>query len=146
MADYQAVVVGAGAGGPVAAYVLASRGWKVALVEKGRNPYPTLGASLLRGSLYSNDEIKLRRRFSYQDPLIEPRTFKIGDTAEYTSGDIQALGIAVGGGKGLVVPVLRAAERASLAEIERQIADFGARAQNGKLTNALIRANTMILP
>jgi flavin-dependent dehydrogenase len=38
MADYQAVIVGAGAGGPMAAYVLASRGWKVALLEKGRNP------------------------------------------------------------------------------------------------------------
>ena len=41
--------------------VLAANGWKVALLEKGRNPYPTLGAATLRGSLYGNDEIKWRR-------------------------------------------------------------------------------------
>ena len=35
------------------------------------------------------------------------------------------IGIAVGGGKGLVVPVLRNAERMSFAEIEQAIADFG---------------------
>jgi 2-oxoglutarate dehydrogenase E2 component (dihydrolipoamide succinyltransferase) len=43
------------------------------------------------------------------------------------------VGIAVGGGKGLVVPILRNAERMSLAEIEIAIADFGARAQANKL-------------
>ncbi len=44
------------------------------------------------------------------------------------------IGIAVGGKKGLVVPVLRNAERMSFAEIEMSIADFGARAQDNKLT------------
>jgi 2-oxoglutarate dehydrogenase E2 component (dihydrolipoamide succinyltransferase) len=43
------------------------------------------------------------------------------------------VGIAVGGGKGLVVPVLRDAQRMSFAEIERAIADFAARAQAGQL-------------
>jgi 2-oxoglutarate dehydrogenase E2 component (dihydrolipoamide succinyltransferase) len=44
------------------------------------------------------------------------------------------MGIAVGGGTtGLVVPVLRHAERMSFAEIERTIADFGARARDGAL-------------
>jgi 2-oxoglutarate dehydrogenase E2 component (dihydrolipoamide succinyltransferase) len=43
------------------------------------------------------------------------------------------IGIAVGGGKGLVVPVLRSAEKLSFAEIELQIADFGARARENKL-------------
>jgi 2-oxoglutarate dehydrogenase E2 component (dihydrolipoamide succinyltransferase) len=43
------------------------------------------------------------------------------------------IGIAVGGGKGLVVPVLRSAERMSFAEIEVQIADFAARARSNKL-------------
>ncbi|MDZ4816124.1 MAG: 2-oxoglutarate dehydrogenase complex dihydrolipoyllysine-residue succinyltransferase [Verrucomicrobiota bacterium] len=43
------------------------------------------------------------------------------------------IGIAVGGGKGLVVPVLRNAERLSFAEIEKAISDFGQRAQTGKL-------------
>jgi 2-oxoglutarate dehydrogenase E2 component (dihydrolipoamide succinyltransferase) len=43
------------------------------------------------------------------------------------------IGIAVGGGKGLVVPILRNAERMSFAEIERAIADFGQRAQANQL-------------
>lgn len=43
------------------------------------------------------------------------------------------IGIAVGGGKGLVVPVLRHAERLSFAEIERTIADFGRRAEQNQL-------------
>lgn len=43
------------------------------------------------------------------------------------------IGIAVGGGKGLVVPVIRNAERLSFAEVEKVIADFGARAKENKL-------------
>ena len=43
------------------------------------------------------------------------------------------IGIAVGGGKGLVVPVLRNAEHMSFAEIEIEIADFAARARENKL-------------
>ena len=43
------------------------------------------------------------------------------------------IGVAVGGGEGLVVPVIRDADRLSFAEIERQIADFAERARNKKL-------------
>jgi 2-oxoglutarate dehydrogenase E2 component (dihydrolipoamide succinyltransferase) len=43
------------------------------------------------------------------------------------------IGIAVGGGEGLVVPVLRDADRLSFAEIEKQIADFAERARTRKL-------------
>jgi 2-oxoglutarate dehydrogenase E2 component (dihydrolipoamide succinyltransferase) len=43
------------------------------------------------------------------------------------------IGIAIGSGKGLVVPVLRNAERMSFAETEKQIADFAHRAQENKL-------------
>jgi 2-oxoglutarate dehydrogenase E2 component (dihydrolipoamide succinyltransferase) len=43
------------------------------------------------------------------------------------------IGIAVGGGKGLVVPILRNAEFMSFAEIERQIGDFARRAQENKI-------------
>jgi 2-oxoglutarate dehydrogenase E2 component (dihydrolipoamide succinyltransferase) len=43
------------------------------------------------------------------------------------------IGIAVGGGKGLVVPVLRSAERMGFAEIEKAIADFAHRAQTNQL-------------
>ncbi|MBX3461417.1 MAG: 2-oxoglutarate dehydrogenase complex dihydrolipoyllysine-residue succinyltransferase [Planctomycetes bacterium] len=44
------------------------------------------------------------------------------------------IGVAIGGGKGLVVPVLRNAERLSFAQIEQAIADFGKRAQSGAIT------------
>ncbi len=43
------------------------------------------------------------------------------------------IGIAIGSGKGLVVPVLRDAQRLSFAGIERQIADFAARAEANKI-------------
>jgi 2-oxoglutarate dehydrogenase E2 component (dihydrolipoamide succinyltransferase) len=43
------------------------------------------------------------------------------------------IGIAVGGGRGLVVPVLRNVERMGFAAIERQIADFGVRAKANKI-------------
>ena len=54
-----------------------------------------------------------------------------GDNAVYH--DYFDIGIAVGSGKGLVVPILRNAERMSLAGIEKTIGDFGARAQKGQL-------------
>ena len=39
------------------------------------------------------------------------------------------IGVAVGGGKGLVVPVVRDADRLSIAEIEKTIADLAAKAR-----------------
>ena len=44
------------------------------------------------------------------------------------------IGVAVGTEKGLVVPVVRDADRCSLAEIEQKISDFGRKARDGKLT------------
>ncbi len=44
------------------------------------------------------------------------------------------IGVAVGGPRGLVVPIVRNADQLSLAGIEKNIADFGKRAQEGKLT------------
>jgi 2-oxoglutarate dehydrogenase E2 component (dihydrolipoamide succinyltransferase) len=43
------------------------------------------------------------------------------------------IGVAIGGGKGLVVPVLRNAEGMSFAEIERAIADMAVRARQNRL-------------
>ena len=43
------------------------------------------------------------------------------------------IGIAVASARGLVVPILRDAGELTLAEIEKRIADFGKRAQEGKL-------------
>ncbi|MBS1174421.1 MAG: dihydrolipoamide succinyltransferase [Burkholderiaceae bacterium] len=44
------------------------------------------------------------------------------------------IGIAVGSPRGLVVPILRNADQLTLADIEKQIAEFGAKARDGKLT------------
>ena len=44
------------------------------------------------------------------------------------------IGIAVGSPRGLVVPIVRDADQMSIAEIEKQIGDYGKRANEGKLT------------
>ena len=44
------------------------------------------------------------------------------------------IGVAVGTEKGLVVPVVRDADRLGLAEIEQRITEFGKRARDGKLS------------
>lgn len=44
------------------------------------------------------------------------------------------IGMAVGSPRGLVVPILRNCDQMSLADIEKQIAEYGKRAQDGKLT------------
>ena len=44
------------------------------------------------------------------------------------------IGVAVGGGKGLVVPVIRNAERLSFAQVEQTIVEYAVRAKANKLT------------
>ena len=44
------------------------------------------------------------------------------------------IGIAVGSPRGLVVPIIRDADQLTIAEIELAVADFGKRAQEGRLT------------
>ena len=44
------------------------------------------------------------------------------------------IGIAVGSPRGLVVPILRDVDQMNLAEIEKKISEFGAKARDGKLT------------
>jgi 2-oxoglutarate dehydrogenase E2 component (dihydrolipoamide succinyltransferase) len=44
------------------------------------------------------------------------------------------IGMAVGSPRGLVVPIIRNADQMGFSDIEKQIADFGKRAQDGKLT------------
>jgi 2-oxoglutarate dehydrogenase E2 component (dihydrolipoamide succinyltransferase) len=55
------------------------------------------------------------------------------------------IGVAVGTERGLVVPVLRDADRMSLAEIETAIADFGARARSGKLSLEEMQGGTFTI-
>jgi 2-oxoglutarate dehydrogenase E2 component (dihydrolipoamide succinyltransferase) len=95
-------------------------------------------------------------RKQYQDKFTEKYGIKLGFMSFFVKAAIDALklfpqvnaeirghdivyknyydiGIAVGGGKGLAVPVLRGADRLSFAECELAIADFGKRAAENKL-------------
>jgi 2-oxoglutarate dehydrogenase E2 component (dihydrolipoamide succinyltransferase) len=55
------------------------------------------------------------------------------------------IGVAIGGGKGLVVPVLRRAERMSFADIELAIADFAGRARENKLKPDELQGGTFTI-
>lgn len=55
------------------------------------------------------------------------------------------IGIAIGGGKGLVVPVLRNAETMTFAQIEQAIGDFGKRAQTGQLSPEELKGGTFTI-
>jgi 2-oxoglutarate dehydrogenase E2 component (dihydrolipoamide succinyltransferase) len=55
------------------------------------------------------------------------------------------VGVAIGSDKGLVVPVLRNAERMSFAEIETTIGDLGRRARDGKLSVEELQGGTFTI-
>jgi 2-oxoglutarate dehydrogenase E2 component (dihydrolipoamide succinyltransferase) len=55
------------------------------------------------------------------------------------------IGVAVSGSRGLVVPVLRDADKLSLAELEKKIGDYGLRARNDKLTLAELQGGTFTI-
>jgi 2-oxoglutarate dehydrogenase E2 component (dihydrolipoamide succinyltransferase) len=97
----------------------------------------------------------LRTRF--QDEFTKRHTIKLGFMSFFVKACAEALklwpglnaemrgtdivykkhydfGIAVGSGKGLVVPVVRNVDQLSLAEIELEIARLAAKAKDGKLT------------
>jgi 2-oxoglutarate dehydrogenase E2 component (dihydrolipoamide succinyltransferase) len=70
--------------------------------------------------------------------------------AELRDGSIvfknyQDIGVAVGGGKGLVVPVLRGAERMSFAEVEQTIGDLASRAKANKLKIEELQGGTFTI-
>jgi len=52
------------------------------------------------------------------------------------------IGVAIGSERGLVVPIIRDADKLSLADIEKQIAEFSARAKEGKITLAELTGGT----
>jgi len=59
--------------------------------------------------------------------------------------DYYDIGIAVGGGKGLVVPVIRNAETMSFAQIEQRIGDFARRAAENKLKLEELQGGTFTI-
>ena len=107
-------------------------------------------------------------RKQYQDQFTERHGIKLGFMSFFVKAAIEALqaypainaeiqgqeivyhdycdiGIAIGGGKGLVVPVLRNAEGMTFADIELAISDFGKRAQVGKLSPAELTGGTFTI-
>jgi 2-oxoglutarate dehydrogenase E2 component (dihydrolipoamide succinyltransferase) len=55
------------------------------------------------------------------------------------------IGIAIGGGKGLIVPVLRNVERMSFAEVERSIGHYAGLAKDNKLKPADLEGGTFTI-
>ena len=99
-----AVVVGSGAAGSVAAWELARRGFDVTVIERGRNLRKGLGErpSHKLGTRYSSDEIKAMRQLGFPDPLLEPYTARTRSEADEgvdrsDAGALGQLGAAVGG-------------------------------------------------
>lgn len=95
-------------------------------------------------------------RKKYKDAFLEKHGVKLGFMSFFAKASVEALrrfpavnsevrddsaiyrnycdiGIAIGGGKGLVVPILRNTERMSFAEIEWTIADFAKQAGENRL-------------
>ena len=110
--------------------------------------------------------IALRRQ--YKERFLEKYGIKLGFMSFFVKATIEALkevpgvnaeirgntiayrnffdiGVAVGGGKGLVVPVIRNAERSSFAEVETTIADLATRARDNKLTLDELQGGTFTI-
>lgn len=67
------------------------------------------------------------------------------DGTELVYRNYADIGVAIGAGKGLVVPVIRNAERLSFAEIELTIAEFAKRAKENKITLEELEGGTFTI-
>ncbi len=100
----EAIVIGSGPAGSIAAHELAKHGWSVTVLERGRNLRPGFGevpSAELR-TLYSSDELKSMRYQGFPHPLLEPLTGRTQTEAgqgveRSTQGAHVSLGAAVGG-------------------------------------------------
>ncbi len=95
-------------------------------------------------------------RKEFQEEFISAHGIKLGFMSFFVKASIEALkrfpgvnaridgkdviyhhyydiGVAIGGGKGLVVPVIRNAERLSMAGVEQSIAEYAKRAKDGSI-------------
>jgi 2-oxoglutarate dehydrogenase E2 component (dihydrolipoamide succinyltransferase) len=85
-----------------------------------------LGVSLGFMSFFTAAAVQALQRY----PMVNSQI----DGTDLVTFDHMNIGVAVGTERGLVVPVLRNAERLSFAEIEREIKAFALKAREGKLT------------
>ena len=67
------------------------------------------------------------------------------DGTDIVYHDYYDVGVAVGGGRGLVVPVLRNAERMSFAQVEKTIGDLGKRARENALKPEELQGGTFTI-
>ena len=65
------------------------------------------------------------------------------DGNDFVYHGYQDIGVAIGGPRGLVVPVLRNADNMGLAQIEKEISGFGKKAQDGKLSIEEMKGGTL---
>jgi len=107
-------------------------------------------------------------REQYQDAFTKKYNIKLGFMSFFVKAAVDALkqfpsvnaevrgtdivyhnycdiGVAVGGGKGLVVPVLRNVERLGFAEVEQTIAQLANRAKNGTLKLEELQGGTFTI-
>ncbi len=110
--------------------------------------------------------IALRKQ--YQERFVDRHGIKLGFMSFFIKAAVEALkevpvvnariddqnviyhnyfdiGVAVGGGKGLVVPVIRNAERLSFAGVEQTIAELAGRAKSGKLKLEELQGGTFTI-
>lgn len=107
-------------------------------------------------------------RKKYKDSFFEKHGVKLGFMSFFAKASVEALrrfpavnaeirddsvvyknyqdiGIAIGGGKGLVVPILRGVERMSFSEIERSIGDYARQAGENRLQPADLMGGTFTI-
>lgn len=110
----------------------------------------------------------MRLRKTYQDAFVKKHSVKLGFMSFFVKAVVDALrmfpalnaeiqdksilyrnfqdiGVAVGGGKGLVVPVLRDADLMSLAEIELTIREFADKAQHNRIKPEDLQGGTFTI-
>jgi 2-oxoglutarate dehydrogenase E2 component (dihydrolipoamide succinyltransferase) len=108
----------------------------------------------------------LRKR--HQEKFVERHGIKLGFMSFFVKAAVEALraypsvnaeiqgtdivykdycdiGVAVGGGKGLVVPIIRSAEKLSFAEVEKTIAAYGQKAKDNKLSLDEMKGGTFTI-
>jgi len=110
--------------------------------------------------------MELRKR--YQEAFVAKHGIKLGFMSFFVKAAVEALkevpqvnaqvrgtnvvfhnyqdiGVAVGGGKGLVVPIIRNAETLSFAEVEKKIAEYADKAKKSKLTLEELQGGTFTI-